>query len=411
MQCFRRIDRSTKTEQIVNYFKGALLAGAILSTVAGCGSEPIQTQDNQIAQTEFTLKNPKRSSKQELILGKISEAKKELEDERYSCSKKDDSELVWIAAYDQKKDEITYLSVVSKEKGDSYSQNGFKVLRKSVAGVNSKFEVSHPPGQIVLAIKICVEVKTDSGKNEIMSAIYTPYTKGIGDLMLANEGIAYLRQVVEEALTDLRKSGIDVSLFDQGVLNKDMIIMMVLNEHMEQVRKAGETPKEQDEERKFVKIEMARILTMVATNEKNAFSYSFSNKKKKEIKQARGLVQITKPTYDSLVKKYPEANLPENFFDAARDHKESVKAAILLFVSDYDLFYKNKLIYGKSNNEITQILFASYNCGGSRTVKAIKRHGKSWKKTHNGDDSITLEAERYLLKLYYVDQVLKEGIY
>jgi len=250
---------------------------------------------------------------------------------------------------------------------------------------------------------------------------------------------------------------------------------------MEQVRREGAPRKTESEEKEFVRKEMQRILTVIATNEENAYDYSLSNQGTREFWQARGLVQMIQSTYESLKRKYPSVKFPDNFFEATRDHKNAIKAAILLFLEDYRLLVRNGVSNGVSERELIEMLFAAYNCGGPRTMEAIRTHESAWNIAHTEkierlsakiveseqkikdiaktnknyknvrkfstlekaarlgkmgeeakrianqrrrfieerekarkeykESSISTEAEGYLLKLFYVRQVLSEGIY
>ncbi len=231
-----------------------------------------------------------------------------------------------------------YLLVVSDKEGDmtfveayqehDSSPEGYKVnvLQYSAkyersCGTNPVLDVSHPPGQTVLAIRTVV--KTYNGQTE--AAVFTPYTDELNTPELRERGLDYWWETVTTARDQLVTNNVS-SKFRKNELIPDVIPAMIvftigIIENIGNSSPFGPKGSELDRLR-----ELNSVLVMFGANRENTFDWRVS------AANGRGVLQIVdtddRDTFENLRQWYPEANIPV-YRDTVRDHLASIRYAYL----------------------------------------------------------------------------------
>ena len=150
---------------------------------------------------------------------------------------------------------------------------------------------------------------------------YTPYQSDFEDTGLRDVGARFLRDKIESAFADLKRSGVVSKAFPSkkvsDVINKKQPMILAAIEQTDDGRFIAD-PKEATN----------AIFIEYALNKERAFSWSVSSA------NAIGPLQFTNKngdgTYDLVVRTYPEAHLMADFEDGTRDLHNVLKAAICL---------------------------------------------------------------------------------
>jgi hypothetical protein len=143
---------------------------------------------------------------------------------------------------------------------------------------------------------------------------------------------------------------------------------------------------------------MRKVLVNLAANEEQSYHYAMSRS------GAYGLVQMVKPTYDSLLKLYPKAQLVDDFYGGMRHHSNAIMAQLLHL--DSELFTLSqakplqKIIHPDHINEhpplVFDLLVAGYNFSAPRLMNLINRKGrdpeKMEKKTSLGNTIVFIKS-------------------
>jgi hypothetical protein len=221
---------------------------------------------------------------------------------------------------------------------------------------------------LVLANKYIPHTPVLLAGKTISTVIYTPFTDDLWTSAYKDEllqaGNTYLRNTTNSAYADLEKRGV----VSKSILGKkladaipsELIYTLILTEHID--------PDEFNENEKKM---AERVLMILGANTSSAFNFSNSSA------GAHGIAQFMKNTYENDVRKnYRAAGLP-SYLIGTRNHKESLKAAILL--CDINLM---KILGSFSSDAVSaiqpQMLAASYNGGVYRIIAAFTEFGDKW---------------------------------
>jgi hypothetical protein len=264
------------------------------------------------------------------------------------------------------------IEIIRLTKNGTKAPSGFSVGSGRPNGVNTQFDVSYPVGYTVLALRRCI--RDGSGFREV---VYTPYTPEINTQEMRMRGAVYLKNVLAEAESDLKRRNVGSKAYP-GELVSTMIPKRVARvlakiEHIDPARfeAAGKDAKKREQKQRQL---MDEVLVIIAANGKHAYEYSVSPKV-----GARGLFQFIQSTYDNICRLYPKAGLIPDFVKGMRDHRNAAKASLLLF--DSDLSYvpaKQREFYRKNPEVMGKYLAAAYNGGAGCAAKAIREHGVHW---------------------------------
>jgi hypothetical protein len=222
---------------------------------------------------------------------------------------------------------------------------------------------------LVLANKYMPYKKSATvGGKEISTVIYTPFTDDLWASAYKEEllraGDLYLRNTIKNAYAELESKNI-LSKAIPGkklseVVSPELIYTLILTEHID--------PDEFSENEKKM---AERVLIILGANTSSAFNLSTSSA------SARGIAQFIKGTYENDVRKNYKAAGLSSYLTGTRDHKESLKAAILL--CDINLM---KILAAFSSDAVSaiqpQMLAASYNGGVYRVIAAFTEFSGKW---------------------------------
>lgn len=226
-------------------------------------------------------------------------------------------------------------------------------------GVNTKFKVTYPEHNIVLAIKR--PVRHGMSFKEV---IYTPYSEDIDIQVVREAGLEYLRNVLKAAKDDLMKKGVFPSC--ETSFADNISIALAIIEHIDPLRfDSGKYSAE-----KLIN----ETLVILGTNKEKAYRFSTSTA------GARGLFQFIPKTYKRIVDLYPQAGLYKDFTRGMEDHKNAAKASLLLFDADIRIMNNGRSgqLTAYTPYEIGRLLASAYNCGSGRTKGAFEKHGDKW---------------------------------
>lgn len=211
-------------------------------------------------------------------------------------------------------------------------------------------------------------VRLKSGKRQ--DFIYAPHSRTLHKLesLLVDTGRRHLDIDIEEVIGQLKKLSAETGVRLPIMKNEQWL--QVATERLILIEQADYV-----EFKEFLKHPadfsdavnpFARVKIIVALNGEEAYSKTSSRAK------ASGLAQFTRRTWEKVVRQnYKWANLPP-FEVGVRNHRESIKAEILLH--NYNL---RKLIrvFGpeiKESKELEAYLAAMYNGGPDPVIQAIK---------------------------------------
>jgi len=264
-------------------------------------------------------------------------------------------------------------------------------------GVNSKFQVNRPAGGTVIALKYLIS-SADSGsktaiENGLSQAIYVPYSDSLGSPDVVAYGANYLNNLINNVtlqLQNIPSQAIPGEMITQAI-PPAMIKALIYAEHTDTatVLYGGDTQGT-----------INQLNILLATNEGDAFKYSVSTA------AARGIAQFIPSTYDSLVKRHPEAGLNPDFVAGMADHLNSIKAMYLL-LDDYAGAVRVQASQGFVASRVFDYGAASYNGGTSRVAKAVNTFGSSWNADRSGDINST---QAQINSLSYQAKSLKKKI-
>jgi hypothetical protein len=216
--------------------------------------------------------------------------------------------------------------------------------------------------------------------------IYVPYSEGIHHGQLVEEGKDYLDEVVDRAFEELERDQVK-SRFEGKLaidsVSKDLVKSIIVTEHMD-----PDLLLVADDGGKML---AERVYIIIGTNKERAYYYTSSTA------DARGIGQFIRPTYEEIDRKYPDAQLIDDFKLGTSTHSNIVKAMVLLF--DNNRYYLGNLLNMIRKDEIDLALAASYN-GNPRWVReSILLYGDDWLEHQEVRPILRPETFGYLTKL------------
>jgi hypothetical protein len=241
----------------------------------------------------------------------------------------------------------------------------------------TEYQVLSPPGEIVVAVKypfrretmVARTVRTARGRRKVVydtrreaaDVLHTPYDDALRTPEMVGRGVAYLRNVVNQARDRLRRAQVRSRAFpgllvaDVKQLPPEFTMRRAPNEHMEETEFNLDPARTSD-----------RIHVIIGANGPTTSNYTCSPAR------ACGLWQFTEPTYREMRRQYPSANLIPDFKTGSRDHVNVAAAAILL-----DDFNLARLIdtFGPRIAEdprLEEYLTAAYNTGVNRVIAVLR---------------------------------------
>ena len=259
----------------------------------------------------------------------------------------------------------------------------FAVSWEKFSGCNTAFEITRPPGYVLLALRRPI----GEGKGH-RDVVYTPYTKEIDTVEMRRAGYNYSYDKFEHALKSLRTLSVRSQAFRKelvpDVVPIDVAVRLGLIEHIDPYRvQRGES---------MVQL-TSEALVITAANREHAYTCSMSKK------GAYGWLQFIPRTYRSIVRQYPEAVLIPDFRAGMNDHPNAAAATLLLFDSDWSQAPPQYRRWLRENpDELERYLAVMYNSG--KAAKLIAQYGERW------IEHLLPETRMYVHKLAEVRKVL-----
>lgn len=281
------------------------------------------------------------------ILTRIAKAKEILVDPGFKCERSKFKTKMFIALWDSVEKRIEIVTL-NKSFGKIKTDQEIEIKEIEILGPNT-FII---PGYELLAVKIPYRIRETGVIKEI---IYTPYSQVLDCEELQTKGELYLDSIIDEAYRYLEKKNVLSRSFPQKevteIVPKDLIKNLIVTEHLP------------FDTSKTVKERVNTVFAILGANKETAYNYTVSEK------NAVGVAQFIRSTYDKIVKLYPEAKLDPNFHSGTRNHISAIVAMILLC----DV---NAALVKKSNLDIS--LARLYNGGTGKimpeTVKYLEKY-------------------------------------
>lgn len=258
----------------------------------------------------------------------------------------------------------------------------------------TEYEIIYPTRKAVIEVKYPVVENPGKKNQEVTFLTYTPHSSEVRTPEVVTSGVGYLSSVASRAYAELRAQNVYSKAFpkmlvsDIASFNYNHQVRLALIEHLDLTE--------------FIldpSWTLQRLLTVVGLNREGTSGYTCSNA------SACGLMQFTAPTYKQVYTTYPRANIVKDFSLGARDHLNSMKAAILL----HDLNLASLIkVFGTSiasDPNLEEYLAAAYNTGVRRVINVIRaaraKRTNDWAQAR-GVQGLLAETKGYIAKLRYI---------
>lgn len=190
-------------------------------------------------------------------------------------------------------------------------QKGFE----RACGTNPILDVTHPPGQIVLAVRTVV--KTD--KKNIEPAVFTPFTDELNLPELRQAGLDYWWKTVKDGQKDMAVRQVPSQFFKErlvsDVVPAEHVFLLGLIENIGNT--AAFAPGGSEAKQLH---ELDAVLVYYGIHREHTFDWRVSSA------NGRGPLQAT-AIYNTIRTYYPTADLPEDFVTGATNHASAVRFA------------------------------------------------------------------------------------
>lgn len=258
----------------------------------------------------------------------------------------------------------------------------------------TEYEIIYPTRKAVIEVKYPVVENPGKKTQKNTFITYTPHSSEVRTPEVVTSGVEYLSLVASRAYAELREQGVrskafptmlvsDIASFDQSHQ-----VRLALIEHLDMTE--------------FIldpSWTLRRLLTVVGLNREGTAGYTCSPA------SACGLMQFTPPTYKQVHATYPDAKIIKDFSLGARDHLNSMKAAILLH--DLNLASLMKA-FGPNiakDPKLEEYLAAAYNTGIRRVINVVRaaqaKRSADWAQAR-GVQGLLAETKGYIAKLRYI---------
>lgn len=286
----------------------------------------------------------------------------------YTTSKRQNA----LAIFDKKTGELFEERIWITAKGELLSSK-LPVRIKWWNTFNSVYEITGHPEMIVVANKYLIPraylpeqeialLNKDAPDTKYFNMVYAPYSEQIHSPDVVAAGRQYINERTKEAYDSLRENRV-AARSSPGKLVVDVIPdrlvkNIVLTEHVD----PGWLAYADDGGKALAE----RVLVIIGANREWAYRYTSSKA------NAFGLGQFIESTYDTIVERYPEADLITDRTHGMADHANAFKAIALLFDNDGAYLLK------QLGTVTDQMLAAAYNGGASRVINAVNKSGDDW---------------------------------
>jgi len=365
------------------------------------------------------------------ILDQLDDARFFLQD--HVNDKHTDQNTVIIATYDRENDRLIPITCPKDAKAFKDKKSNLVIVRESGTGVGTMYYVGNAPeASDAIDSKFSVPaiafpVKMPGIADKPQHVVNTPFNRDLDTDEMVEYGLKYIKEKVNEAFLEIESLNVS-SRFASGKAvhealpkqTRTLVMSLLLIEHMDyanywpyllyQKKKRHRILLgiKKDYEKKLddlMNSQMRKVLVNLAANEEQSYHYAMSRS------GAYGLVQMIKPTYDALMKLYPQAQLIDDFYGGMRHHSNGIMAQLLHLDSELFTLSQAKplqnIMHPDHINEKTTLVFdllvAGYNFSAPRLMNLINRKGREpekWKKR------LPWETQLYLLKAHFVRKKL-----
>lgn len=239
---------------------------------------------------------------------------------------------------------------------------------------NTYYQTSDPD-QIVIANKYLLAsglltTLPERSRSKYSEIVYTPYSEYLHTNELISAGRDYINQKVETAFDQLDFARIRSVSTPGGMvassISKDFVKNIILVEHVDpdSFNLADDGGKELTE----------RVLALIGANQERAYRYTGSPA------GANGLAQFIRPTYNTIVSRYPKAHLIKDYNLGMADHVNAIKAMVLFF-DNYKKEIADKVTRAEVLSQLginEEMLAAAYNGGPKKVARSINTLGLAW---------------------------------
>lgn len=303
------------------------------------------------------------------IKGKLDEAKRQMQIKplRISMTETEQThEIVRLAFYDDKRDEIDYVVIRKvdfldpKSEAIARSEGGQTVRVKTIRGngVNTPviiYDVYNKPH-----LPLIVQYPIEKYGKFVEMAYYVSTHPGLVTPETVNAGQIYVRNVLDTARSVLREKGI----FIQPKV-VDIAERLALVEHVDHWRFRNEYhPRIYND-----------VYMLYALNQGQTYRYSVSSA------GAGGMVQMIPSTYRMIRSRYYSVGLMPDFVEGMRDHLNAAQAMLLYMQMTWNDLVSNDTVYQAMADGIAtqeQLMAAGYNSNPARLKIYIRRGGANW---------------------------------
>ncbi len=275
-------------------------------------------------------------------------------------------EIVRIAFYDDRKDELDYVVIRKvefldpKSEAVARSDNGQTVRVKTIRGngVNTPVIIydSYNRPHLPLVVQYPIE---KYGKFVEM-AYYVSTHPGLVTPETVNAGKLYVRNVLDAARSTLKQKGI---IIQPKVV--DIAERLALIEHVDHWRFRNEHhPRIYND-----------VYMLYAFNQGQTYRYSVSSA------GAGGMIQMIPSTYRMVRSRYFSVGLMPDFVEGMRNHQNAAQAMLLYMQMTWNDLISNDTVYKAMEDGIAtqeQLMAAGYNSNPARLKLYIRRGGANW---------------------------------
>lgn len=255
------------------------------------------------------------------------------------------------------------IQIITVRADGTSTPSGYRVTYIPSRSVNTEFDVTHPPGHLVLAIRRAIPIR-DKGPTEV---VYTPYSSELNIPLVRKAGEKYLWEKAIGGMNRLSDAHWPLPYLSRypeiRTWLTEMAYILAVNEHVDPDRFLSGIPAEQL---------LNQVMVTIGVNRPLAYRYAVSPV------GARGLFQFMPDTYAGLVRNNMGAGLIPEFVSGTDDHVNAATASILLFDDILKAFTQaERDDLADDRDEFERVLAASYNYGPGR-VRRKKLIHEDW---------------------------------
>lgn len=305
---------------------------------------------------------------------------------------------VTLAVWNSSSNDVQLVMIEKKGTSIRNVSSNMQVSVRGGSGYDTDYAVL-PAGHVVVGVRYPI-VETIKQKKtttyRVHEMVYVPYGQSVHTDQVVRWGKITLDRLVATALEDAHTKRVMSKAFP-GRLLADAADPVALKsimaiEHLDH----ASVGRGADDRLELFYVELA-------LNEGDAFHQDISSA------GANGLLQFIPATYASVVKRWPELSLTQDFHAGTGDLTNAIKAEIA-YLDDVwsDLPPQARDPKITSPETMRAYLIAAYNTGGVRVRRAINRFGEAWDKSHRPEwDRLDAKQTELAMAVHSLKKKLK----